>query len=157
MVISIIGLLSSVVLSSLSGARKSAEATQAASNLNEVQKALESYMTDNGSLPSVPASGWAVFYGINDSKTDFGHGIDQLIDEGYLNSPPEVANFTNYDEFYIYELDFGSSFACGNTSYDGSQDTYLIGFVSGADPSIFPGGLGQISYYGSGSICKTNY
>jgi prepilin-type N-terminal cleavage/methylation domain-containing protein len=46
-VISIISLLSSVVLSSLSGARKSARDARRASDFNELRKAVQAYLTDN--------------------------------------------------------------------------------------------------------------
>lgn len=50
-VISIISLLSSAVLSSLSGARQQAKVTAARSELNNIRRAVERLMTDTGTLP----------------------------------------------------------------------------------------------------------
>lgn len=55
-VVAIIGLLSSVVLSSLNAARSKANDTKRVSDLRQVQKALETYQTDNGSYPSTGGS-----------------------------------------------------------------------------------------------------
>ncbi len=55
-VISIIGILSSVVLASLNSARAKARDTKRLSDLREVQKALETYYSDNGKYPYSP--GW---------------------------------------------------------------------------------------------------
>lgn len=55
-VIAIIGLLSSIVLASLNTARNKGYDAARESNLREVQKAIESYYTDNGTYPAANGS-----------------------------------------------------------------------------------------------------
>lgn len=57
-VIAIIGVLSSVVLSSLNSARQKARDAQRVSNLTEVRTALEMYYHDNGSYPNSGVATW---------------------------------------------------------------------------------------------------
>ena len=56
--IAIIGLLSSVVLSSLATARQKARDAQRVSNLTEIRTALEMYYHDYGSYPNSGAATW---------------------------------------------------------------------------------------------------
>ncbi len=51
-VIAIIGLLSSVVLASLNGARQKARDAQRVSHLTQIRTALEMYYSDNNSYPN---------------------------------------------------------------------------------------------------------
>jgi len=57
-VIAIIGILSSVVLSSLNSARQKARDAQRVSNLTQIRTALEMYYHDNGSYPKNPVWAW---------------------------------------------------------------------------------------------------
>lgn len=60
-VVAIIGILSSVVLASLNGARLKARTTRSIGDLNQLRTALEMYYNDNGSYP--PSSGgWGGLY-----------------------------------------------------------------------------------------------
>ena len=55
-VIAIIGILSAVVLASLSAARLKARIAQRVADINQIQTALESYANDNGSYPNSQGS-----------------------------------------------------------------------------------------------------
>ncbi|MBU0750046.1 prepilin-type N-terminal cleavage/methylation domain-containing protein, partial [Patescibacteria group bacterium] len=57
-VIAIIGILSSVVLVSLSTARAKANDSRRLSDMKELRSALELYYTDNNAYPSTSASWW---------------------------------------------------------------------------------------------------
>lgn len=58
-VIAIIGVLSSVVLASLAGARQSARTARSLQDLNAIRTALELYASSNNGYP--PVSGWSGF------------------------------------------------------------------------------------------------
>ncbi|MDO8465538.1 MAG: prepilin-type N-terminal cleavage/methylation domain-containing protein [Gallionella sp.] len=62
-VIAIIGILSSVVLASLNGARAKARDVYRKSELKQLQTALEMYLDSNNTYPSAPSWRGAVTYG----------------------------------------------------------------------------------------------
>lgn len=82
MVISIIGLLSSIVLSSINEARNKAKYTALVQNIYELQKAVEIYKLDNGYYPGGPE----------------GFGTDvQIFSQHFIGSSPDVG---------LYELPY---------------------------------------------------
>ena len=91
-VIAIIGLLSSVVLASLSGARESARDARRASDFNQLRTAIELYFTDTGEYPGA---------GYNDGQISENCSSNQLYQDlvggGYLASMPTdpSENFVN--------------------------------------------------------------
>jgi len=83
-VISIISLLSSAVLTSLSGARKSARDTRRASDFDQLRKAVQAYITDNTAYPGVGDTG-----GVRVSRDCTMTNIyTDLVDGGYLQKIP---------------------------------------------------------------------
>lgn len=93
-VISIISLLSSVVLTSLSGARASARNTQRQQDLRSIQTALEMYYNDHGQYPQTFDSKFfrdGIFVA-NKNCPDADNGknwIPGLVENGYINSLPD--------------------------------------------------------------------
>ena len=75
MVISIIGLLSSIVLSIINEARNIAKYTALVQNIYELQKAVEIYKLDNGYYPGDPEG----------YETDV-----QIYSQHFIGSPPDV-------------------------------------------------------------------
>lgn len=118
-VIAIIGILSSVVLAALSGARESARDTRRLQDMRQIQTALEMYYNANGEYPdedSTPdASGWEL------SKESGKTFIAPLVNQGYLSS--EIEDPINEEETYYRYLRYGAS---GNWGCD-SQAYYVLG------------------------------
>ena len=83
-VISIISLLSSVVLSSLSGARESARDARRASDFDQFRKAVQAYLTDTTAYPGEDDSG-GVRVSTECSMTDI---YADLLGGGYLQNMP---------------------------------------------------------------------
>lgn len=97
-VIAIIGILASVVLSSMASARQSAINVRKKTELRTVINALQVYYWDNNSVPGNRIQGsWDVF-GPNGDNT-----LTELITGGYLNTLP-----TSPDSLPYYYYDYGS-------------------------------------------------
>ena len=72
-VVAIIGLLSSVVLTSLNSAKAKSRDTRRMTDLRQVQTALELYYSTNGSYPSTGSNYWGICSGYNPGgKTNSG-------------------------------------------------------------------------------------
>lgn len=81
MVISIIGLLSSIVLASLATARAKARDMVRLSDLKQLQIALEMYRTDNGAYPATFAVGDSTVW-----KAGMNNCVNGVSGSGYLDS-----------------------------------------------------------------------
>jgi general secretion pathway protein G len=117
-VIAIIGLLSSVILAALNSARKKAESAKIASDMLQVQKAIELYRSDNnGDVPPGDAA-WCVE---GDSV------LSVLIDDGYISSIPDYPG----EEFKTFVYCGRSSIILRNLSC-GSQvsSDYIFVFLA---------------------------
>ena len=91
-VIAIIGLLSSVVLASLSAAREGARDARRLSDMNQIQTALELYYNNNNAYPG-PVSSWGEGGCIWDSSGrdtdgDGKYWIEPLSDQGFISTVP---------------------------------------------------------------------
>ena len=97
-VVSIIGVLASIVLSSLGEARSKARDARGISEINTLRTALELYNLDNGKYPSGPE---LYYYAYSDSTTPCGYAV---------NPSPEGAwcDLENLLAPYIPELPRGS-------------------------------------------------
>jgi len=107
-VIAIIGLLSSVVLTSLSGARESARDTRRKQDLRQVKTALEQYYNDNGKYPrekscdsSIGAGGSCPISPPEDGW-DQGSKFYQDFVGGYMSTLP-VDPINNKNYYYQWE------------------------------------------------------
>jgi len=93
-IIAIIGVLASVVLSSLNNARSKARDTAKITSMTETRKALQVYFSDKGKFPYIDLAG----YGTTGSelwKTRTGFG---LIEQGYIKDVhPEIRYYTMVD------------------------------------------------------------
>ena len=98
-VIAIIGILSSVVLASLNGARLKARTTRSIADLNQLRTALEMYYNENGSYP--PSSGgWGGLYTC--WGTPSANWIVGLTPTYISSLPRSPNNSTNCGDNYIY-------------------------------------------------------
>ncbi|PSO46006.1 MAG: hypothetical protein BRC25_00020 [Parcubacteria group bacterium SW_6_46_9] len=117
-VIAIIGLLSSSVLASLSGARESARDTRRKQDMRQVKTALEKFYNENGKYPgedgycdssiqgcpaNPPEDGW-------DQSSQF---YQELVGGGYMSTLP-VDPINNENHYYRWE-----------PSNDGDQGYYF--------------------------------
>lgn len=94
-VIAIIGILSVVVLTSLSSARKQAIVASKKSDLQEVLKALQMYEIKHGDVPDNLNPGYWDGFGAEGDPT-----LQELVDEGYFSQLPESPDNHTY---YYYK------------------------------------------------------
>lgn len=100
-VIAIIGLLSSVVLASLNGARKKGRDARRVSDLKQLQVALELYYSDNGAYP--------VLTTVNTTMAGFVTALTPLVTGGDVPNIPTDPNTTG---IYYYKSTAGGTFYC---------------------------------------------
>lgn len=99
-VIAIIGLLSSVILASLNGARKKGRDARRSADLKETQLALELYYSNNGSYPVLTV--------VNTTQSGFATALAALTTEGDIPTIPSDPNAG----FYAYKTTAGGTFYC---------------------------------------------
>jgi len=96
-VISIIGVLATIITVSLVSSRNRARTVAALADIKQIQKALEIYYADHGNYPTASSyeesSGWCNFdQGAFDNNSDGEYFVDFLTKGGYLsqsvNNPP---------------------------------------------------------------------
>lgn len=110
MVVSVIGILSSIVLTSISGATKKARDAERKSDLSQIQKALEIYqISHDGRYPSISGI-YETSKGICNSVPCSGNNWDQtsnlitnLRDEEGIEIMIDPLNTSNY--YYLYKVD----------------------------------------------------
>jgi type II secretion system protein G len=98
-VVAIIGILSSVVLASLNGARLKARTTRSIEDLNQLRTALELYYNDNGSYP-LSSGGWGGLYTIYGIPSP--NWIVGLVPNYISSLPNPPNNSTDGISTYIY-------------------------------------------------------
>jgi type II secretion system protein G len=102
-VVAIIGLISSVVLSNLNGARVKARGAVRISDLRSVRTALSMYYADNGSYPV--SSGWDGIYscwGYQSTASNPNGWIAGLTTQYIPSLPRDPRNHTECNAQYIY-------------------------------------------------------
>jgi prepilin-type N-terminal cleavage/methylation domain-containing protein len=97
-VVAIIGILATVVLSSLSSARERARDARRLSDMKTIYTALVQYDLDNGFVANVASYGENI--GSNSDQSNIGGFLTFLVDDGYL--PVPVVDPIN-DDTYFYE------------------------------------------------------
>ena len=156
-VISIIGVLSSVVMAPLSIARQEARDTERVLTLREIQRALETYYLDHGEYPNGTAfSKWNNVTGLDDwshpynapgnPAPDRASPMKTLIDSGYIPRVPEdpinveggtagpyLTDGPDFDLSYVY----CSGNNHGNCPLEPTTQTYVLGvnLESGGGPN----------------------
>lgn len=111
-VIAIIGLLSSVVLASLSSARTKARDARRLSDLNQMRVALELYRDKNGQYPSSSLSGSGCWWIWESGNTNGGGSfLSALIADGSMPSVPKESTIAGCT--YRYSYFNTSNTACG--------------------------------------------
>jgi len=123
-VIAIIGLLSSIILSSLSSAREKSQDTHKISEAKEVEKAIELYRLDNNfSTPSFASSSSNGTLH-SEGTTEYNDAMTKLVTAGYLPTIPESPSGTDYS--YIVSDDGKSAMFYANLSDSSSKGDVCI-------------------------------
>jgi general secretion pathway protein G len=133
-VIAIIGILSSVVLASLSGVRERAKMANAKSEMNQIKTAMEMYLIDNGELP--PAGNICSACADPCTVAEWTATIDELVNGSYLSSridaDPWGRPYCYDDNYKVANCALDSPL--WTMGPDGVRDT-----ASAASPTIFAG------------------
>ena len=103
-VIAIIGLLSSVILASLNGARKKGRDARRSADLKEVQLALELYYSNNGQYPILTT--------VNTTQSGFASALAALTSDGDI---PTIPSDPNAGSYYYKSTSNGSFYCLGAT------------------------------------------
>ena len=98
-VIAIIGLLASVVLVALNGARIKARTTKRTADLSQLQKALEMYYNMNNAYPNSGGNWDGIYTCWGDASENW---ISGLVPAYISRLPRDPRNHTNCGEQYIY-------------------------------------------------------
>jgi prepilin-type N-terminal cleavage/methylation domain-containing protein len=101
-VIAIIGMLSSVVLASLNGARQKGRDARRLADLKQLQVALELYYSQNGSYPALTT--------VNTDQAGFATSLAGLISGGAISAIP--ADPLGGANEYYYKTTTGGTFYC---------------------------------------------
>ncbi len=107
-VIAIIGILSSVVLSSLNVARNKANDARRRSDVSQLVKSINSYYNSTGSLPRT--SGWCTY--VSNPTSGMGAALQSDIVPTYISKMPLDPFYANQtgDYFYANENDNNGRF-----------------------------------------------
>ncbi|TSC63604.1 MAG: general secretion pathway protein G [Parcubacteria group bacterium Athens0416_74] len=128
-VIAIIGMLSSVVLSSLNGARKKARDARRLADFKQLQTALELYYSDNTAYPE------------SVTQANISTALSGLA-PAYMAAIPEDPLGGSYH--YVYKTTAGGTFYCLGTAYEGTapastcNTTSLGSSLTGVGYSVGP-------------------
>ncbi|MCC2631050.1 MAG: hypothetical protein K0S38_859 [Candidatus Paceibacter sp.] len=117
-VISIISLMSTIVLASLSNARKKARDTQRMQETRAIKTALEAYYSDNGRYPQ---TGW-----VGSHQSAWESGVLGVALEPYLPTMPRDPINTNTAYAYTVGTYNYSYYASGYGSAVGNQQWYML-------------------------------
>lgn len=102
-VISIIGILATIVIASYTGAQAKARDTQRINDLDDIKYALILYKQDNGSFPDNPGSSLCNFPTNSDC-------LSQLVSGKYVSSLPSAPNNSDNYGYYNYSQTAGGGF-----------------------------------------------
>lgn len=121
-VIAIIGILASVVMSSLNAARSKARDAKRIAEMRQIEIALEAYYADNGSYPNGCAGSTGVTFNI-------GYGVvnwSNILPSSYISTmPSDPLNIaTEYGYYYCSPY---KKVGCGYTSVGATNKNYIIG------------------------------
>lgn len=153
-VIFIIGLLTSIILVSLNGARSKARDAKRISDLNQISVALELYYHNHGSFPNIFPSGWnqaaagtgcwANWQAGNSDNGSSVQFLQPLVTDGEMATTP-LESYLSGCVYRAMNVGVGWFPNCG-TAYDNSVALYALlenprssipnGYV-GAQPSCF--------------------
>jgi prepilin-type N-terminal cleavage/methylation domain-containing protein len=141
-VIAIIGLLASVIITSITKARYRSRDTKRVSDLKQIQKALEIYISNHGSLPSPSAYGrsnvspgwWDGWWDLSTNSAGNGF-MNFLVTDGIMskvpvdptNSPSGYNGALGNGYQYFYYVAPKSYIYQGGSCVATSSDVYLIG------------------------------
>jgi prepilin-type N-terminal cleavage/methylation domain-containing protein len=129
-VISIIGLLSSIVMTSMANARIRSRDAKRLADMRAINVAIEQYKIDlNESAPY--NSGWVGTW----PGTGMPYELADLVARGYLAKLPSDPKYKGGDNYYYRNIE--SSYIC---SGDTSLQTYCIRFKMEASSAVGPAG-----------------
>lgn len=132
-VIAIIGLLSSIILASLNGARKKGRDARRLADLKQLQVALELYYGDQ----AAPA------YPVATAQTNVATALASLSTGGYITNVPDDPLGGAYH--YVYKSTSGGTFYCLGSIFEGTtapqstcNTTSLGSSLTGVQYSVGP-------------------
>ncbi len=120
-VLSIIGILFTIVLANIKLARDKAMSAKALQELSALQKAIELYKTDNVTYPL--ESTQAEYYD-QGGDTSLKDALTPLLKPKYIQSIPTAPKFPNNDEFFVYSTVPSNAWGSGYTLYCGDKKDY---------------------------------
>lgn len=135
-VIAIIGVLSSIVFTSLSSARSKARDAKRFSDMHSIQTALEIYATNHGAYPASTPGGsgcWWVWEGGNTANS--GGWLAPLVSDGEFSAVPKENTLTGCTYRYVLLLWPGQT-TCGSPS--GTYAVVYALFENPTPPSCHP-------------------
>ncbi len=119
-IVSIIGLLASVVLASLNSARSKARDAKRISDLKQIQTALELYYSTNGSYPNVSICESALISGFPTWNACWATLLS-----GYIAMPLDPLNSTSTYNWYSYQYGTQRN-GCSNLAPGGAAGKYVL-------------------------------
>lgn len=122
-VIAIIGILSSVVLAALSGARESARDTKRLQDIRQINTAIQMYMNDNGGNP--PLEGNDTWYDSRNWRTGGDSAFSSEL-KSYLDPAP-IDPVNEFPLNYYYRA--GGNPASQYCNFTESEDNYVFLFA----------------------------
>lgn len=137
-VIAIIGLLSSVILASLNGARQKGRDARRQADLKQLQVALELYYSNNGSYPANTT--------VNSTKAGFDSALAGLISEGDIPAiPTDPSNSGGFIYYYKTTTD-GTFYCLGALIETPSVPVSSCNTTASGLGSTAPAGVGSNAY-----------
>ena len=148
-VIAIIGLLSSIVLASLTQARYRAYDATRVSDLKEVQKAIELYALDNGGkYPTTGGNWYTQCAGLTGAATKTGDALIPNLAPKYITSLPSDPTMNGSTCCYLYKSD-GNDYKfdvayTGNTGQTCAAAYYPDGKITSLLDPVRNGGTASV-------------
>lgn len=143
-VIAIIGLLSSVAVVSLSGARVNSRNAKRKADMVQVSKALELYYSDNNTYPTTGGAWWGVTASYGSHDTSGSNGWVPNLAPTYIGILPIDPNSGKANPSSAYApcqtLPAANTYAyrSNGTDYKFTENCTPEGTLSGSDPFVDP-------------------
>ena len=138
MVIAIIGILSSIVLVNLNGARAKAQDAATMEEMDALTTAIHEYYIMEGTVPEDVKPGEGCHVGEDFASIGYTNTcLHELVDKGYLKSLP----IYDTGSTYIWYYDYGAYVVVGTVLHSPKYGPFEYGYCcSAADTNCNPGG-----------------
>lgn len=123
-VVAIIGMLASIVITSMSEVRASARDAKRIQEIKELQKALELYaLNHNGEYPpsTVP-----IAFGCFGEGSEFNASLQTLVDNNYISQIPMDPINTSYPKYSCFGYISPANYSCGGYNPPGGHKYILL-------------------------------